>query len=130
MNKKKLYSVAFSMCILCLKTSLLAQNANTIYGKWKGKADNEMKIEFYNETDKTISGKATSNNTNGKIKMGNIIFKKLIYTIKCNCLKGTMQPHDANITADAKITFISNIEMKVSISKFIMRKTFYLIKII
>jgi hypothetical protein len=128
MNKKISYFIFLSASILCLQKSLLAQNANSIYGKWKGKDDKEMNIEFYNEADKTVYGKAISNSKNGKIKMSNIIFRKLVYNAKCNCLKGTMHPSDANINADAKITFISNTEIKISISKFLMSKTLYLIK--
>jgi hypothetical protein len=130
MTQKISYFIFLSASILCLQKNLLAQNANTIYGKWKGKDDKDMQIEFYTQADKNVYGKAISNSKDGKIKMGNIIFRKLVYNDKCNCLKGTMHPPDANINTDAKITFISNTEIKIVISKFFMSKTLFLIKTI
>jgi hypothetical protein len=122
-------AILFLVLGLYHPTIKIEKDKTAIVGRWANTDDPSMLLEFYLAVNGFYYGKVVSVGKDGKGKVGDLVIKKLAYNEEDNNYKGTMNPPDANISLNAKISFVTTKQLKIVASKFLMSKTLYLNKV-
>lgn len=124
MIAKKIILVISALSLMCFQT--INQNSNALLGKWKGKNDSKLSVEFYLGTDGAYYGKISDPNDKYH---GKTIFKKMVYDEKEKSFSGILNPADKDITLDASIYIENNNSIKVVAKKLLITRVIYCSKV-
>lgn len=114
--------------LFLLSADSFAQSSNLIIGKWQNTNDSLFQIEIFLARNGYYYGKVLNDQKQVQ-NNGKIILQKLRYDSSQKTYSGLMMPPDANITINAEIRLLPSNKIKLKISKSIISKTMYLIKI-
>jgi hypothetical protein len=128
MTIQKIIHTLHCTALLSVTTSISAQSANTILGKWQDETDANRRMDIYQDKDGLYYGKSAAEKDK-KVNTAKTALKKLKYDASSQTFKGTMNPPDADIDLNVTVSFVGNDKLKFVAKKFFMTKTIYLLRI-
>ncbi len=113
------------LLLLCLNVN--AQNAYDIVGKWQNIDDRNFQIEISISNEGNYFGWVI--NSLDRTVNGREVLKRFIYNKEKKKYLGTLSPPNAPLELVAEIKMVSIGELKITMHKFLLAKTIYLIRL-
>lgn len=95
-------------------------------GTWYSPEMDNMKIRVYQATDHLWYGKIVESNNEDDV--GKLMLRKMSYNDPDNSLNGEAQKPDNFFVANVKLQLKSKNELKLSVSKFMMSRSYILVR--
>lgn len=95
-------------------------------GVWHSPEMNNMKIRVYQSSDKLWYGKIVESDK--KDDVGKLMLRKMSYNEHDNSLNGKAQKPDNFFVANVKLHLKSKDELKLTVSKFMMSRSYTLLR--
>jgi len=102
-----------------------SQSNKTILGVWKNVEDETKMIEFYENSDNIILGRALTD-LNSRNESKRVIIRDLLYDGSKKTYSGKMSPPGKDLELNATISFDTNDGLIIVGRKFLLKKTIYL----
>ena len=95
-------------------------------GTWHSPEMDNMKIRVYQSSDKLWYGKIVE--SDNKDDVGKLMLRKMSYNEGDNSLNGEVQKPDNFFVANVKLHLNSKNELKLTVSKFMMSRSYILVR--
>jgi hypothetical protein len=113
------------LLLFCLNVN--AQKADDIVGKWQNIDDRNFQIEISISNEGKYFGRVI--NSLDHTVNGREVLKKFVYNKERKKYFGTLSPLNMPLELVAEIKMVSVGELKITMHKFLLTKTIYLIRI-